>query len=388
MELICEHKYCTGCGACDRICPRTAITMEPDKEGFLYPQINQEFCIDCKLCTAVCPSLNMQTTTDEGVISSYAAYIEDHDIRESSSSGGIFTALAESVMSMGGVVFGAAFDKDFSVHHIGISSPANLSKLQGSKYLQSRTEGTFEEVQNMLKDRRQVLYTGTACQIAGLKAFLRQDYPELYTVDILCHGAPSPKVWQMYLKDTEHTRNSKISSVSFRDKTYGWRNFSTSILCDDLTLETVSHDDDKYMQMFLSNLDLRESCYNCLFKKMDRASDLTIGDAWDIEKHHPDMDDDFGTSVVLVHTEKGQELLSSVSDKLCLKEDELDTLLPPCADSRKSVEPHWNREKYLSKIEKGKFSELAKTLEPTAAEKAEKRIRTAGGRVLRKLHLR
>lgn len=366
MISIINKQDCCGCGACAQKCPKQCITMREDKEGFVYPSINEELCIDCNLCEKVCPILNAKAHSGRAAIHSvYVAYAKDHDIRMNSSSGGIFSKLAEKFMG-GGTVYGAAFDDDHLVHHISIDQPKDLPLLRGSKYLQSRTEHSFADVEIDLKNGKSVFYSGTACQIAGLKMFLGKDYDNLYTVNVLCHGTPSPKLWKKYLSELEKKYGSSVEQVLFRKKKYGWKNYSVSLLFADGTEYENVFFKDIYMQMFLKDICLRPSCHQCRFKGMDRPSDLTLGDCWGIQDHMPEMDDDKGTSVILVHTEKGQKWLDLISSELEIVSSDLDSVLPISADSRKSVVPHPKREVFFDLLANdAPFTKLAALLKPT-----------------------
>lgn len=284
--------------------------------------------------------------------------------------------MALKILDQKGWVFGAAFDENMLVSHIGINDISELRKLQGSKYLQSRTERCYFEAEKALKSGKQVLYTGTACEIAGLKKYLRKDYPNLFTVDILCHGVPSPKVWQRYLKDQEKLYNGKIRKVSLRQKSMGWKAFSTELIFDNKKKYEEVFTKDAYMQLFLKNICLRPSCYDCKFKSLDRDSDLTIGDCWGIEKYMPDMDDDRGTSVILVHSEQGKEMLRECEASLVLREAEVNRALPPSADSRKSVSLHQNRCKLFKKLNRGKSTQqLLRLTEESILTKVRRKVK-------------
>ncbi|MGG7152316.1 Coenzyme F420 hydrogenase/dehydrogenase, beta subunit C-terminal domain [Clostridium neonatale] len=353
MIAISEKKECCGCSACEQICPKGCIIMKQDSEGFEYPFIDTKACINCGLCEKICPIKNKEKINND-LLECYVAYIKDEEIRLQSSSGGIFTLLAEKNIDNGGIVFGAAFDNKFLVHHIAIDNKKDLLKLRGSKYLQSRIEDTYYEAKQFLKDGRFVLYVGTACQIAGLKAYLQKAYERLYTVDVLCHGVPSPKVWTKYLRYQEKQLQSSIKSVFFRDKKAGWKEFSMQLLCtNDLVKYEKVFNKDYFMQLFLRNICLRPSCHDCKFKELDRMSDITIGDCWGIENYMPDMDDDNGTSVVLIHSKKGKSLFNSLNEQMTYRRAEIDKALPPTADSRKSVAMHPERERFFKKLEEG-----------------------------------
>lgn len=347
MRIYTNKKDCCGCGACMQICPKNAIEMLPDNEGFAYPYINSELCINCGLCESTCPIKDASAKSDE-VLGSYVGYAKDNDIRMNSSSGGIFSLLAENIILDGGVVYGAAFDDEFSVHHTGIDCIEDLSHLRGSKYLQSRTENTYKEVKVILENGRKVLYTGTACQIAGLKQYLKHDYRNLITVDVLCHGVPSPKVWNYYIEKKREEKNLEIQNVNFRNKKNGWKKYEMKIGYSNSENYEKVHFEEPYMLFFLGEMCLRPSCHSCMFKKLERPSDITLGDCWGIDNHMKEMDDDKGTSVIFTHTDEGEKMLKSVWDKMIICKGERDILLSPNADSRKSVVAHPNRKLFLS----------------------------------------
>ena len=343
---------CCGCGACAQSCPKNCISMEPDSEGFLYPKVDETQCVNCGLCEKVCPILFKQKP-DPIKVAAYAAYTSNSELREKSSSGGIFSLLAQEILNRGGTVAGAAFAADFSVRHILVENDAELDRLRGSKYVQSRMEDTYVQIRDLLKQGRPVLFTGVACQIAGLKAFLGREYENLYTVDVLCHGVPSPKVWAHYRREQAQIHGTILEEVSFRDKRKGWRHYSMALNFAEGVEYCRPGAEDTYLRVFLRDLCLRPSCHSCRFKDFPRLSDLTIGDAWGIERHMPDLDDDHGTSVVLVNSEKGMGLWNAVADNAVSRQGELDVLLPKSADSRKSVKPHPNRSRFFAALNRG-----------------------------------
>ena len=346
-----NKKECCGCTACFHICPINCIVMKEDEEGFLYPNIDKAKCIHCNKCKEVCPNRNIENRNTR--TQTFVGYYKDDEVRKQSSSGGIFSAIAEWILQQKGVVFGSAFDENFEVHHIAVETKEELIKLRGSKYVQSRLENTFLEAKEYLEKKRKVLFTGTACQIAGLKNYLSAEYENLYTVDVLCHGAPSPKIWRMYLDDKKEQYQASINKVEFRNKDDGWKNFSINIAFSNMERFYTHHNKEKFMRMFLDNLDLRPSCYSCVFKEIPRISDVTIGDSWGVENYMPDMDDDKGTSVILVHSSNGEKIFREIRKKLIVGEVGLDVAVSPTADSRKSVTMHPNRNKYLEGVKRG-----------------------------------
>ncbi len=342
MKPVEKREQCCGCGACAQICPVKCIAMEADREGFPYPEITGEVCISCGLCEKVCPVAGK--TAYSGYMGCYTGYAKEDEIRDCSSSGGIFSLLATAILGFGGVLYGAAADEEQTVRHIRVDSVSGLCLLRGSKYLQSKTENTFSEAKRDLEAGRYVLYSGTACQIAGLKQFLMKDYDKLYTVDVLCHGVPSPAVWKKYLEwqMRKHGAGS-VRQMSFRNKKYGWKRYALQLLFDNGREYLEEHGEDIFLQMFLADICLRPSCHACRFKDLSRMSDLTIGDAWGVDSIDSEMDDDRGTSVILVHSFKGEKILKEVAAGARMHRADVEHLLPPWVDSRKSVAVHPGR---------------------------------------------
>lgn len=307
MIHITEPKNCCGCNACVQACPKHCIRMQEDSEGFLYPFVDRESCIDCGLCERVCPVIN-QNKPKKPVVT-LAAVNSDKSVRLASSSGGIFTLLAERTIDNGGVVFGAAFDENWDVKHICIDSKSELPKLRGSKYVQSIIGNCYKEAKTHLSAGKEVLFSGTPCQIAGLKKFLHKEYKNLKTVDVVCHGAPSPLVWRKYLDEVSSMYNiAQIKDIQFRDKTEGWKNFSLLIKYKDKEgvektfRETLN--ENIFMRCFLSNLCLRPSCYACPARDGKSGSDITLADLWGAENICPESDDDKGVSLILLRNKE------------------------------------------------------------------------------------
>ncbi len=304
-----DKKLCCGCSACVQICPKQCIGFDEDNEGFCYPIVNQELCIGCGLCEKVCPILNPEQPREPLKVD--AAINTNEVIRLTSSSGGIFSILAEVVINKGGVVFGAHFDKNWEVKHGYTESIEGIEAFRGSKYVQSRIGDTYKQAHDFLSSGRIVLYTGTPCQIAGLKHYLRKDYENLFTVDFVCHGVPSPLVWRKYIKEINHNINGQIRNVSFRDKTSGWNNFGIKLSYDDREVKEP-FSQNIFMQAFLHDLILRPSCHSCNFKNNRSYSDITIADFWGVEKICPEINDNKGLSLVLYNTDKFQNVFELV----------------------------------------------------------------------------
>ena len=316
---ITDKKKCSGCTACVSICPKKCITMQEDEEGFLYPKVDLSICVQCSKCIKVCPYTNSEFTfkpETEELSLCYAAYNRDEDIRYKSASGGMFRAFADKTIAEGGVVFGAAFDKDFTVYHTYSETLNGLTALMGSKYLQSRMENTFSFVKQFLQDGRKVLFTGCGCQIAGLKRYLNIEYDNLFCVDLICHGVDSPKIWIDYLRSK--FQSETIKSVNFRDKITGQ---------DDSTITITSslsefHDRGKqniYFKSWQYGLFTRPACEICPFKNDNRVSDLTIGDCWGYKEIAPELFDNKGLSSLIVHSTKGKILFESIESQLVYK---------------------------------------------------------------------
>ena len=351
-----QHKSdCCGCSACVQSCPKQCISLHEDEEGFLYPKVDIDTCIDCGLCEKVCPILHQ---AEERIpLEVFAAKNPNEQIRMESSSGGIFTQLAEQVIDTGGVVFGVKWNEHFEAVHTYTETKEGLAAFRGSKYVQSQVGDTFKQAEQFLKQGRQVLYSGTPCQIAALKLFLRKEYENLLAVDFICHGTPSPGVFRWYLSEEfaqEAARKSgkkiqfrsslpipsiakadvlaikqgfEIKDIRFRDKRVGWKKFSFVLSLKKLSKATdegeknsvsLSYTLDKhaFMRGFLRNLYLRPSCYACPSKSGKSGTDITLGDYWGIEGLMPEIDDDRGISALTINTEKGRQALYQITTEL------------------------------------------------------------------------
>lgn len=357
-----KKEDCCGCSACEQGCPRGCIEMVFDEEGFQYPRVNKAQCINCGICESVCPISSKEKknkTTPEKI---YIAYANNEVIRMSSSSGGIFTLLAEKCIEENGAVCGAAFSDSFDVCHMIVEKREDIEKLQGSKYVQSKIDNVYKEVKYRLEKDEEVIFSGTPCQVMGLKAYLRKEYKNLLTVDILCHGVPSAKLWKKYLAEQEKAHGSAVRSAFFRHKKYGWKNYSVLLEFDNNTVYERIFTEDSFMQMFLANISLRPSCYNCHFKEMPHSADITLGDCWGVELHSPEMDDNKGTSVILLNTDKGVQKFQQICANVICKASCLDEAIPSDSESRKSVREHPNRKAFFKNIDKRSIDELKKYL--------------------------
>jgi coenzyme F420-reducing hydrogenase beta subunit len=318
-----KPSQCCGCGACANVCPAGCIEMQPDELlAFPNPNIAEASCLNCGKCREVCPVLNPFVPDSAKTPEAYAAYALDDDLRMESSSGGVFSLLAEKIIQEeAGVVFGALFDDDMRVKHDFATSTEGLAKFRGSKYVQSDTGKTYKQAKEFLDDGKTVLYSGTPCQIEGLKRFLGRNYEKLLTIDLICHGVASPALWAKYVCEKCEKNDKKIKTAFFRDKKYGWFSASAAagvsgsmkLTYSDGSQEVTPCLSDSYLYLFLKNAFLRESCYHCKAKKTNRASDITIADFWSVESLCPEMFDGKGTSLVVLHSERGRKLFRDVS---------------------------------------------------------------------------
>lgn len=353
--VISDKVRCSGCTACYSACPRKCISMKEDDEGFLYPEIDDALCINCGKCLNVCPYEKAGFTFKDGkdeLGRCYAAYYNNDTIRYQSSSGGMFRAFADKVIEQGGVVFGAVFDKDFTAYHTYTETIEGLVPMMGSKYLQSRTQGVFPLAKQFLDDNRPVLFTGCGCQIAGLKAFLGKDYPNLLTIDLICHGVDSPKIWREYLKAL--FPDEEVVSVSFRDKCTGQDNSSIYIKGEKSEFK-IRGKKAIYFKSWSLGLFARPSCSACPFKNDNRTSDITISDCWGYQKIAPELYDGKGLSSVVIHTKRGKEFFDSITPKLVYKESCLEDVKQFNADYIRTVSPfNWKkRKKFWKRYNKG-----------------------------------
>lgn len=308
------NRRCTGCNMCISVCPKQAILLKIDEYGFWYPEIDEESCINCGLCNKICPVYGKNINSRFGEPITYAGWNRNEEVRERSSSGGLFTAIAEGVLMCGGVIYGAAFTELFSVEHRRITSLEELNKLQGSKYVQSLIKPElYITLENDLKSGKQVLFSGTPCQTAAINNWFG-DYENLLTVDVICHGVPSPYVWQKYLE--ELSQQGMLKKINMRDKTTGWNKYHMVITYENGEQDDKWFNDNPWGKSFVSSLFLRESCYSCEFKEYVRTSDISLGDFWEAARGiHRELDDnDKGTSVILVNSPKGKEIIEKLTD--------------------------------------------------------------------------
>jgi len=321
---ICEKEKCTGCGACAANCLKNAISMQEDEKGFSYPVISEN-CVECGLCKKTCPQISNKIGVNDGIKSIYAAFTKDEHIRSQSSSGGLFTELASYIIGEKGIVFASRFE--CGTKRLVFDSCENiedLKKFRGSKYLQSSTGLAYIDIKKELKTGRKVMFVGTACQVSGLKNFLGKDYANLFCVDIICHGVPSPKIWSEYVDMLERQYKSNAVSASFRYKRPSWTQFSLKVEFENKKEYIRSKFDDPYLISFLKEMSIRENCYSCPYTNTMRMGDITLADFWGYKSTSFKMrNNEKGISLVLINNEKGNMWFNAIKDRLMWTEKSL-----------------------------------------------------------------
>lgn len=317
MINIIDKTECTGCAACTNICGHKAIQMTFDEKGHAYPIVNKDKCIDCGLCEQVCPLLHSEQIPEDSSICKYplvyAAYNRDDEIRKRSTSGGIFSILANFVLQQKGIVFAVRFDKDWRVIHTSFESISELDAFRGSKYVQSEIFNTYQLVKSELKNNRWALFVGTPCQVAGLKSYLRKDYDKLLTCDFICMGISSPVIWSEYL-DVYWKRNL-IKNICFKDKCKSWHKWNM-LIEDNHGKHTCVGMDNPFFNCYLTHLIFRPSCFHCRFRHLRHVSDFTIADCWGIDKVYPEFDDDKGCTTLMLQNEKAELTFNILKDNI------------------------------------------------------------------------
>ena len=311
---VVSYKDCFSCRSCFLSCPKNAIEMIENEEGFFYPKVTEDKCIDCGLCVKKCPSLNKDERENFEQFG-LAVIAKDKNVLLKSSSGAASSIIANKIVTDGGVVFGAAYDENLFVQHISCKNFAELEKIKGSKYVESFTGDTFNEAKEYLENGQNVLYTGSPCQIAGLKKYLGKDYDNLFTLDLICHGVPSRKLFLKYLEWLGQKNKGKIIYYGFRDKDVGGWSCGGKIKTKTKT-KTLEAYCDPYYSAFLKSKSYRESCYACPYANTERIGDITIGDFWGVKKYYSEINEKNGVSCILVNTKKGQQLLDSVIETI------------------------------------------------------------------------
>lgn len=336
MIQINEKKNCSGCTACASVCPKDCIRMVADEEGFLYPVVDARICIDCGACERACP---IQNPMKEELLDQmgYLVQHKDEAVRLDSTSGGAFTAIATVVLKKDGVVFGAAYDEAFHVHHTYVETVEDLKIFRNSKYVQSDMGDCFRQARKFLKNDRWICFSGTPCQIEGLNKFLGKRYEKLLLVDVVCHGIPSPQIWERYL-EYQGVVDRKPDNIRFRDKYYGYKYSTMSIFKDRENIYHAGSQLDPMLRAYFSDTCDRPTCYDCPFKKRYRVSDMTIWDCFSVYDFDKKIDDDKGTTRVLCHTEKGAAVVQEIRQYAVIKEVEPEKLIAGVKEMTSSVQ--------------------------------------------------
>lgn len=335
---------CCGCTACSNICPMQCIIMQADSEGFRYPIVNENLCINCGVCLKVCPWEHFDLSQPQKV---FAVKAKNKETQYLSSSGGAFIEIARKLINEGYHLFGASYSYDFTkVQHIQVDNTSDLNSLIGSKYVQSDLRDVFLKIRTLLNSKEFVLFSGTGCQVAGLKSFLRKEYDNLFTIDILCHGVPSPRLYEQFIYSIK-SGFGEIKSINMKDKSDGWGHQKIRIMASKDVPVDVSQ---IWSKIFYSRLAMRPSCYKCKFMTINRPGDISLGDYWGIEKIAPEFTDKSGVSLVLINNSKGRILFNTIQDKLiCLETNKEDCIQPvltapiPAPEWRNGFWSYYNR---------------------------------------------
>lgn len=373
MINITDKSKCCGCCACVDICAHKAITLKNDIEGFWYPEVNTDLCSECGLCEKICPELNIEKLKRndyQNPVKTLAAIHKRMDVRWDSTSGGAFSALADAMYEQGGYVSGAIYNDDFSVRNYISNNPEDLVKLRSSKYLQSKAEGLYTEIRTLLRNGERVLACGTPCQMAALRSFLRKDYENLIIVDFICRGVNSPKVYRKYLDSLERKHGGKVVYVKAKNKELGWRNLTRKVVFDNGAVYYGVSMEDDFRRGYHTNVYCRPSCYTCQYKGFPRMSDITIADYWGIEKVDPNLDNNIGTSMILLNSKKGEDFFELVKDKLEYRETSFQSILPGNPALVSPLSPaKIDREQFFIDLDKGTFEEVTEKYFPYNAYK-------------------
>ena len=375
-------RQCCGCSACANACPKSCITMRENEEGFLYPQVQQELCVHCGLCEKACPILCPPQPEEAACREAWGVTCKDQALLLDSSSGGLFSLLAEEVLRQGGCVFGAAFSGDFEkVKHIKVTTPTEMGALRGSKYVQSDMNTCYRQAKQELLSGRTVLFSGTPCQIAGLKAYLGQPCEKLICADIICHGVPSPALWRAYLRQLEKQLGGNADFVSFRSKKNGWQKYGLLVQCGAQSY-FQGRMQEPYLKIFIRNYCLRESCFQCFAKGSNSPSDITIGDFWGVGRIAPDLNNELGVSLALLHTEKGRALFSQVLPKLSAGRLDYGAAVRRNSAFSRSVRRPKERDLFFSDFHSLAWDEIAKKY---GRDNLKIRVRRVLGKIKRKI---
>ncbi len=368
MIQIQDKSKCCGCCACVDVCAHHAITLKTDIEGFWYPEVDKDKCVDCGLCEKVCPELHildLKKNDFENPAHTIAAINKNMSVRWDSTSGGAFSALADVMYAQGGYVSGAVYNDDFSVSNYISNNQEDLKRLRSSKYLQSKAEGLYKQIRDLLRNGEKVLACGTPCQMAALRSFLRKDYDNLTIVDFICRGVNSPKVYRKYLDSLERKYGGKVVYVKAKNKELGWRNLTRKVVFDNGKVYYGVLMDDDFRRGYHTNVFCRPSCYHCQYKGFPRMADITIADYWGIENVDKNLDNNIGTSMILLNSKKGIEYFEQAKEKFEWKETRFESILPGNIALRKPIQPaKIDRKAFFEDLDNGTFDDVVKKYFP------------------------
>ncbi len=380
MIKLNDKKECCGCSACEQVCPVHAIKMVPDEEGFLYPITDTNVCVECHLCERTCPIKNTESVSQE-LDKVYICQNKYKDIRKESTSGGFFTVLAKYVLAQNGVVFGAAYDNELNVIHDYAEDEKALARFRGSKYAQSNLQRSFSTIKNLLKDNRWVLFTGTPCQTEGLIKYLNKQYERLIIMDIACYGVASPLAYKSYIDNFLQSKKldkTEISTIKFRDKSkYGYEYSQFSVYDKSgKRIMASGAESCRLLRGFVANDITRPACYDCCFKKKHRISDFTVWDCFNVYKYSREMDDNIGTSHVMVHSQKGNEIFHEIKNDLVWKSVDSELAIGSEPSLTVSSVPGKNRNSFLKELNSANNPKTWKKFYPDSVKvKTERMLR-------------
>lgn len=361
MIEITDKKKCCGCTACQHICPKSCISMEEKDDGFLYPIVDKKKCINCNLCERVCQYVNIIKHNDLPR-RAFVAQNKNEIIRKESTSGGIFSSIAEEIIKNNGIVYGASFDNDYFVIHSSANTISQLKKFRGSKYVQSHLGNVFKEIKEYLDNNILICFSGTPCQVEGLKQFLIKDYKNLITVDLVCHGVPSPKLYKSYLNYQKKKHNdNNITFIHFRDKFLGYLSSTMTIKFENGKIYRNGVSTDPLLYSFFHGLSTRNSCFNCQQKLLERNADITLFDAWSVKEFDKVMDDDKGTTAIITHSKTGNDIIDKIKYGVDLKEVDINRLVELDGDMiLKTPKKHELHDKMLKETTLDNFNYILK----------------------------
>lgn len=354
MKILDNENLCCGCGTCYNVCPKKAIKMKENEEGFYHPEIDESVCVDCGLCQKVCPILKELPTSDNHV---FAIKHNDDETRLQSASGGAFTLFSDYILQNQGVIYGVAFDESFTAKYIRSENAGGRDRMRGSKYVQAASYDIYPQVKLDVNNNKQVLFCGTPCQVAGLLSYLRKPYNNLTTIDIMCHGVMSPRIFKDYICYINR-KYGVIKSFTFRDKKIAWRGCHISVIQDDKIIsETIPLNVAR--QLYYGHYATRPSCHSCHFTSVNHVSDITIGDFWGIENSNPSFEDALGVSLIIVNSEKGREIWEECKNNCIYLVETLEHCKQP--QLYRSATPNPSRKQFWIDYKKGGFERVAKT---------------------------